>query len=92
MNFHRSTTTAEAKPRRSGSDRADREAAQRAEELLPCQSQAGRSHEGAARGDDGTVIQGHPSVVPKQEMQGPVVSDRKPFCQKDIAGSSISTF
>ena len=79
LSLHRSATKSEAKPRGSGADRADREAAQHAQELLHGQPQAGRADEGAAHRDDGADVEGHPGVVPEQEMQGPVVSDRKLF-------------
>ncbi|KAJ1530755.1 hypothetical protein ONE63_005609 [Megalurothrips usitatus] len=54
----------------AGADRAQREAAAHAADLLLGQPPAGRPHEGAAGGDDAAVAQGHPGLVPEQAVQG----------------------
>lgn len=51
-------------------DRAQREAAAHSADVLCCQPAAGRTHEGAAGGDDWPEPAGHPRLVPEQALQG----------------------
>ena len=61
---------AKAESGRAGKDGADGEAAVPAEELLRGQPSARRTHEGAAGGDDGSVLAGGAGLVPEQALQG----------------------